>query len=307
MSQTAQKPQKPRTNRRIKKRKPPEEEAKPRLTLRERLTQLPARLLALRTTATSGLRGLHGPAQAILRALSLVAMVGLFLAVGRLGERHLHTARFFATREIAIAGNAQLSNAQVMDIMGVHPGQNVFEVSGDAAQKRLERHPWIASAAVERRLPGSYRVELRERKAMALISLDQLYLVSETHGVFKPLEVGDPVDLPVITGVDPETFASDLDFRTRVLVHVVQFLHDYRDAGLWRREPVQEIHMAADEAFSVYVGDDALHVRVGAPPFRKKLRRFRKVLDRLRSKNARASYVYLDNVRRPDRVTVRLR
>jgi hypothetical protein len=31
------------------------------------------------------------------------------------------------------------------------------------------------------------------------------------------------------------------------------------------------------------------------------------VLDRLEQKRARAAYVYLDNVRRPDRVTVRLR
>lgn len=250
---------------------------------------------------------LREPASWVMRGLSLVACVGLFLILGRAAEQHLYTASFFATQEVQVSGNRQLSREQVIQAMGVSPGQNVFQVDEDEARERLSRHPWIAHAVVERRLPGTYRVRVREREAVALIALDQLYLVSEADGVFKPLEAGDPVDLPVVTGVDSETFAQELSFRTRVLVHVVQFLHDYRDAGLWRREPVHEIHLASDESFSVYVGDDAIHVRIGAPPFRKKLRRFRKVLDRLRSKDARASYVYLDNVRRPDRVTVRLR
>lgn len=306
MAQIANKPRKNRRLRRV------ENESK--------LSRLPfgARWLALvtwmsglwprlRAWAWAHLQRLREPAGWVLRGLSLVACVGLFLVVGRAGERHLHTAIFFATQDVQVSGNQQLSREQVMQAMGVAFGQNVFQVDEDEARVRLERHPWIAHAVVERRLPGTYRVRIREREAVALISLEQLYLVSEADGVFKPLQPGDPVDLPVVTGVDPETFAQELSFRTRVLVHVVQFLHDYRDAGLWHREPVHEIHLGGDEAFSVYVGEDALHVRVGTPPFRKKLRRFRKVLDRLRSKDARASYVYLDNVRRPDRVTVRLR
>ena len=55
------------------------------------------------------------------------------------------------------------------------------------------------------------------------------------------------------------------------------------------------------------VGADATHVRLGQRPFRQKLRRLRRVLDRLQKRHDRAAYVYLDNRRRPDRVTVKLR
>ena len=47
--------------------------------------------------------------------------------------------------------------------------------------------------------------------------------------------------------------------------------------------------------------------RLGKAPFRDKLGRFRDVLARLARRRAEAAYVYLDNERRPDRVTVRLR
>ena len=48
-------------------------------------------------------------------------------------------------------------------------------------------------------------------------------------------------------------------------------------------------------------------MRLGHGPFRDKLRRLRTVLDELGERGARALYVYLDNERRPDRVTVRVR
>jgi hypothetical protein len=48
-------------------------------------------------------------------------------------------------------------------------------------------------------------------------------------------------------------------------------------------------------------------VRLGKAPFRHKLERLRDVLARLAKDKARAAYVYLDNQRRPDRVTARLR
>ena len=113
--------------------------------------------------------------------------------------------------------------------------------------------------------------------------------------------------MPIITGVDAEHFRGDLAFRTAVLVNAIALLHDYRDVGLWRREPVAEIHAESDDAFSLYVGKDAMLVRLGERPFRKKLRRLRGILDELRDDATRPAYVYLDNVRRPDRVAVRLR
>ncbi|MCA9601921.1 MAG: hypothetical protein KC417_07855, partial [Myxococcales bacterium] len=62
-----------------------------------------------------------------------------------------------------------------------------------------------------------------------------------------------------------------------------------------------------DDSVSLYVGSDAVHVRLGRAPFRKKLRRFRAVIERLARDHTRPEYVYLDNESNPDRVTLRLR
>lgn len=190
---------------------------------------------------------------------------------------------------------------------GLALGRNVFEVSPEQARARLLEHPWIVEATVSRRLPSSYRIELREQSPAALLMLEKLYLVGEDGTVFKSLDPGDPIDLPVITGVDPAEFRSDLALRSSLLLSAVGLLHDYRDAGLFRREPIAEIHVEDDRGLSLYVGKDATQVRLGQRPYRKKLARLRGILDELRKDAARPAYVYLDNVRRPDRATVRLR
>jgi cell division protein FtsQ len=241
------------------------------------------------------------------RGLVLIAVTAGAVAGGRLLEQHVRSAEGFATREIEVTGLARLSRAEVLAAAGLALGQNVFEVSPEQARARLLAQPWIADATVTRRLPGTYRIGVREQQPAALLQLEALYLVSEDGSVFKRAEPADPVDLPIITGVDPEHFRSDLAFRTAVLVNAIALLHDYRDVGLWRREPVAEIHSESDDAFSLYVGNDSMLVRLGERPFRKKLRRLRGILDELRDDATRPAYVYLDNVRRPDRVAVRLR
>ncbi len=139
-----------------------------------------------------------------------------------------------------------------------------------------------------------------------MVALDQLYLVSREGAVFKRLGVDDPVDLPVITGIASERFYDDLDYRTAILLRSMAVLQDYEGAGLAKREPVSEIHFEGVHGIELFVGSDGMNVRLGNGQHRQKLRRLRQVLERLAREKTRPSYVYLDNVRSPERVTVRL-
>lgn len=268
---------------------------------------LPVRLRLARYRLISMLGRLRAPLVFSVRLLSVAAVMAGAVAAAHLIERHIRTSSSFATRVIEIEGLSRLDRDEVLRWTGLAPGQNVFQVSADQAESRLLRHPWVLSASVERRLPGTYRIRIRENRPAALLSMGDLYLVSNDAKVFKRTAEGDPVDLPVITGIDRGRFTGDREFRTRVLTQAVSLLDDYAEVGLKRREPIAEIHLEDDGGFSVYSGPDAVHVALGTPPFRSKLRRLRKVLDRLERKKARPAYVYLDNNRRPDRVTVRLR
>ena len=241
------------------------------------------------------------------KVLLVIAAVGGAVATGRLAEDHVRTSPAFATREVLLSGNEKLAESEVVEAAGLAIGQNVFAVGPEDAAARLERHPWIASAHVVRRLPGSFEIAIRERAAVALLSLGPLYLVGDDATVFKRVAGDDPIDLPIITGIERDRFTRDRAYRTSILLEAVALMHDYRAAGLWRRMPISEIHVERDDALTLYSGEETVQIRLGRGPFRDKLRKLRQVMDRLERQSAQPAYVYLDNVRRPDRVTVRLR
>ena len=243
----------------------------------------------------------------VVRGVVAVTAVALLVAVAALLERHIKTSKSFAIEQIEVTGNEQLTNAQVLRAAGLAVGQNVFAVGPEQARANLLREPWIEAADVRRRLPGRFSVEVRERHAVALLASGQLQLVSDEGTVFKPLEANDPSDLPVISGLDPNLRTQDEQALSSSLLDSVALLHAYQDAGLARREPISEIHVDNDRGLSLYVGSDAMYVRLGKGPFRQKLERMREVLTRLAKDKARAAYVYLDNQRRQDRVVARLR
>lgn len=289
----------PKRNRRVRPKKDaPPPEPKPGLKERGR---------ALKERGKAFVGRLRRPAELALRAVAVIAVGVGAVALGRLVERHVRTSPAFEVTEIELEGHVRLTREEILEAGGLALGNNAFDRGPEEAESALLEHPWIAEAEVTRRLPGSYRVQVRERRAVALLALGDVYLVSEDGAVFKPVEEGDPVDLPVITGIERERFRRDRGYRTSILLEAVALLHDYRAAGLREREPIGELHVERDDGLSLYVGPDATYVRLGRGPFRAKLQQLRTVLEELGRRGARAEYVYLDNERRPDRVTVRIR
>jgi len=260
--------------------------------------------------------------QVIMVCLAVAGVWGL----ARFVQRHLTSAPAFAIDAIDVKGLARVDRAELLAAAGLELGLNVFARSPEDVRARLLRHPWILSAKVERKLPSRFAITVQERAPVALLVVEacsstiskseddpacdeasSLYLVSEDAKLFKRLSGKDPVDLPVITGVARQRFASDPDLQRRILVEAVLLMHAYRNSGLWQQNPLGEIHLEANDGYSLYVGEDLTYVRLGAAPFDQKLLRMKKVFERLEREHARAEYVYLDNEQRPDRVAVKLR
>jgi len=262
----------------------------------------------------------------------LAQVVGVCLALAsawglaRFVQRHLTTAPAFAVDAIDVKGLARVERSEVLLAAGLELGVNVFAQRPEDVRARLLRHPWILSAQVERKLPSRMFISVVERAPVALLVVEacssgsarseddpacdeasSLYLASADGKLFKRLSGKDPVDLPVITGVSRQRFASDPDLQRRILVEAVALMHAYRNSGLWQQNPLGEIHLEANDGYSLYVGEDLTYVRLGAKPFDQKLLRMKKVFERLEREHARAEYIYLDNEQRPDRVAVRLR
>jgi cell division protein FtsQ len=242
-----------------------------------------------------------------------VIIAGVALGVAWSARQYVLTSPRFAVTEIDVAGSKQRPQDELARESTVAVGQNIFSIDLDAARAAVAKDPWIHDVEIARRLPGTILMNVTEREAAALGSVSgadgssDLFIASREGEMFKRLEVGDPSDLIVITGVTTDAVAQDREGVTRSILRALDLASDYAHTHLAARSPLEEIHLASDGTTSIVIGKSALTLNLGAPPFRKKLDQASRVLAEIDRRGGKADAVLLDNDTRPDRVVVRMR
>jgi len=239
--------------------------------------------------------------------LGVGLVVGASIAVAWVARHHVMTSPRFAVAEIQVDGEERRTEATIAGESGIEVGVNVFALDLDAAREKLLADPWIAQATLARRLPGTILIQVVERRAAAIVSLGDTFLATGEGEPFKRLEPADPVDLPLITGLRPESLTDDREGTMRTIRRGIDLAAEYERGQLARRAPLEEIHVSADGAFTIVVGRTATELVLGGPPFRRKLDQAARVFAELDKRGAKAEAIMLDNDGRPERVVVRMR
>lgn len=241
-------------------------------------------------------------------ALGVVLVVAASGLVAWGAHRYALTSPRFAIRQIEVKGGKRKAEDQIARVAGVKRGDNVFAVDTSASEQKLLADPWVKHVKVVRVLPSTVNIEIEEREASALASIgDRLYLVTREGEPFKPVEEGDPFDLPVLTGVTAEDLLRD---RARAIERValgLEVVRHWERIPLSRVHPVQEVHLAAGGDVSVTLGKAGITVHVGKGPWRKKLLMAERVIAQMEKKGRVPGIVFADNVAHPERVVVRMR
>lgn len=243
------------------------------------------------------------------RALRLAAPT--VLALGLLGGgatfayRALFAGPMLRVKEIRFHGLSRLAAADLLKVIPVRRGDHLLLADPDAIEAALAKVGWIARAEVRRRLgEGAIEIDVRERRAALLVSMGDLYLVDERGEVFERARPGFGLDLPVVTGVDLETYLARRTEMGQVLAGAVALSGRWAEARLDARLPLAEIHV--DPVFgTTVVAGDGTEIRLGIDDLDAKLSRLVRLLPTLAVEPRKAEVIRLDDRVHPDRVTVR--
>jgi cell division protein FtsQ len=265
----------------------------------------------------------------------VVLGVGVGAAIA--ARRYVTQSPQFGLRDLKIEGLHRHSEAEVRQTAGLALGQNVVEIDLDAVRAKLERDPWIERATVTRKLPASLAIEIVEREAAAIVALPNGAYLATAEGVaFKRMEDGDPVDLPVVTGVEanelsplgsevapiasasanaasvasapaagPNLVGAEESMRAQLVRRALDLAAEAERVGVFGGR-VQELHVEPDGGITASLGKRAVRVSFGKTSFRAKVRLAAKIEAELARRGARPTWVFLDDDAHPDRVVVRL-
>ncbi len=135
-------------------------------------------------------------------ALRLLLVAGALAAVGLGGQWVLRQMDFFVVRQVELEGLRYLSPNRVIAALGLGPRASLFDPVGPV-EGRLESIPGVVSARVERVLPGTLRIAIVERPAIAFVPGAEGLIPVDSAGEALPYDpVGADLDLPVLAELD---------------------------------------------------------------------------------------------------------
>lgn len=243
------------------------------------------------------------------RVVSVLSVAGLVAGAsvgGRYAHRWVTTTPRFGARDIAVEGLGHTTRDDALRAAGISEGTNVLGLDTHRAERALLALPWVERAHVSRRLPGSVRVEIEERRAAAVVSSGGLYLCAPDGTIFKRVTDGDAVDLPTITGISRADFARDADTARENVRDALALLSDFEGSSLSGRVRVEEVHRDPTGDLALVLSDQHTYVWLGRGGYRAKLARLSAILGELSRHELHAAEIHLESDRHPERATVRL-
>lgn len=190
---------------------------------------------------------------------------------------------------IEVVGRETTEAATVIAALSAVRGTPILSVSPSRAQHQLEALPWVRSATIERRLPGTIFVRLTERHPLALWQHGGIQQLIDRDGTVIPVDdLSRFAKLPIVVGDDAATYAA-------VLIDML----------------ATEPELAARVSAAVRVGDRRWNLRIDDAidvllPEENPALAWRQLADLERSANLLKRDVQTVDLRLPDRLVLRV-
>lgn len=188
--------------------------------MRRRRTHMPLRGSVTQNTSSIRMRAKSATRFGFLVRLgalvgSLVILIGLALWLWHIGwpqkqtehliQSGLHATQKaqFAVKDIVVEGRQQVNKDGLFTALGTISGAPILGFDPEAAQARIAKLPWVASAIVERRLPDTILIHLNERTPMARWQHEERIIVIDNEGAEIPeAKLDQFAQLPLVVGAD---------------------------------------------------------------------------------------------------------
>src|SRR5439155_13179881 len=162
---------------------------------------------------------------AILWAVLVIAVVGgyggviasrtpvgqAFLAQAADGFVGMTATIGLVVTDIEVEGRETTDGATVMAALAAARGTPILSVSPNRAKEQLESLPWVRSATIERRLPGTLFVRLVERRPLAVWQHGGTQELIDREGTVIPVsDLSRFARLPTVVGENAAPHAAEL-------------------------------------------------------------------------------------------------
>lgn len=119
------------------------------------------------------------------------------------------SAAGFAIEDVKVSGNAQTSEIDILQLLGLDGTTSLVAMDVNIARRRLADLPWVEDVDVRKIYPRTIEIRLKERDAFGIWQHgSELSLIEKNGSVIAPLRDNKFAALPLFVGRDAETGAA---------------------------------------------------------------------------------------------------
>lgn len=224
----------------------------------------------------------------ILIAITLVVVIGSEL-YGVL----VHTT-FLRLDRIEVNSLQHLTREDVIALAGVKPGDDMLTMKLSRVGEQLMKNPWAEKVRVRRYFPHTLAIEITEREPVAIVNMGYLYYLDKKGEIFKPLNEGDKLDYPVLTGMTEDDMARDPAGSQQALTDALALIGLLNGGKVLAMNDISEIHYDKGYGFTLFTVRGGVPVKLGNSGFGEKLARLARIYTDLQAQLPTLQYIDLD-------------
>lgn len=237
----------------------------------------------MRRRKVSRKRDLTRTAFTMLKCMVISLAAASIVLVALIAYKKVLQCPYFMIKKITVAGCVRHRPDHIIAMAGINHESNLLAINLRGLCRRLEQSPWIERAQIKRTFPDELTISIDERKPVALINVDQLYLVDEKGTVFKKAERDDGLALPILTGISREEVMSHQQDIAPLISQALTLMHDVEREGI-ALSTISEIHLDPLTGLTVFTTPGTVQIEMGFTPFQTKCKRLCAILEDLKSR-----------------------
>jgi cell division protein FtsQ len=131
----------------------------------------------------------------------------------------------FSIEKVVINGNEMLPSEHLRQVSGIDSYDNLVTLPVGRIERNTENNSWIKDARISRKLLHTVRIEVEERKPVALLDFGGSAFVMDSSGyTISKVEPGQFEELPRLFAGDCSVPKVDTNVRNKVLRRSIEML-----------------------------------------------------------------------------------
>lgn len=197
------------------------------------------------------------------------------------------TNSMFSVSQYEFKGNKYLSESDLMKLMGVTGGENIFKLSSAELAGCLQGSPWVRGVRVRKEFPHKMIFQIEESAPQAILEDNQggAYLVDEMGRALQKLQ-GQPAEfLPVIAG--------DKDVDPKAYLAAVELAMTLKAEGIGKDGARAEIRGMELGGHELELAVDGLRIKIGEDRLKEKIATLLELIGQIRKLDIAVEYIDL--------------